>query len=148
MLLKRGMGRLGDQELLVILNRARTLLSDPSRWSDQHYAEDESGRWIPVGSSQAARFNLEGALMHAAGRDAREAIAAIFDVFAVTAPQELERLKRRPSSTLTHAEAIALLDQAMRQLSEPPVRKQSGVHPITVLPDGEEMPEEAKTKRG
>lgn len=123
-----GMTVLGDQELLVILNRARTLLTDPSHWASRHYAEDDTGRWVPVGSSRAVRFSLEGALVNAAGRDAREALPAILELFREVSSDAVVRLKPT-SASLTHAEALELIDETMRRLSAPPVVTESGLRP-------------------
>jgi hypothetical protein len=127
------MTALGDQELLIILNRARTLLSDPHSWSGRYYAEDESGRWVPVGSSAAVRFNLEGALVHAAGRDVRGALPAIFEIFGAVSTTALARLKSAPSS-LTHEDAITLLDDAMAKLSSPSIPTRSELRPRSTVP--------------
>jgi len=141
-----GMTGLGSQELLVILRRARALLSDPSHWTGRHYAENAEGRWIPVGSSQATRFNLEGALVHAAGRDAREALAAIFDVFGEASPEILARLRSTLAPSLTHSEALALLDAAIVHLSFVAERKQSGTRLRAITPD-HAAPHGTKTRR-
>jgi hypothetical protein len=123
-----------DQELLVILNRARTLLSDAHGWSSRYYAEDQSGRWVPVGSSAAVRFNLEGALVHAAGRDVRGALPAIFELFGEVSTRALARLKATPSA-LTYSEAVSLLDESMAKLSSPGVPRNSEVRPLTAAAD-------------
>lgn len=122
------MSALGDQELLVILNRARTLLSDPRSWSSRYYAEDDEGRWVPVGSSAATRFNLEGALVHAAGRDVRVALPAILELFGVVSADARSRLKNAPAS-LTHSEALQLLDDTMAKLSSPNIPVRSELRP-------------------
>lgn len=127
------MAALGDQELLVILNRARTLLSEPSSWSSRYYAEDDSGRWVPVGSSAAARFNLEGALVHAAGRDVRGALPAIFELFGAVSATALARLKTSPSS-LTYRDAVSLLDDTMAKLSQPSAPTRSELRPRALVP--------------
>jgi len=127
------MTALGDQELLVILNRARMLLSDPGNWSPRYYAEDEHGRWVPVGSSAAVRFNLEGALVHAAGRDVRGALPAIFEIFGAVSAEALARLKNA-STSLTHREAVALIDDAMAKLSAPSVPTRSELRPRAIAP--------------
>jgi hypothetical protein len=82
------------------------------------------------------RFNLEGALVHAAGRDAREALAAIFEVFEAASPKARARL-RTAAPLLTHSEALALLDQAMVYLGFPNARKQSTTRLRAVTPDDE-----------
>ena len=139
------MAVLDDQELLVILDRARALLTDSSRWSGRHYAEDETGRWTPVGSAHAARFNLEGGLIRAAGRDTREALVAAFKVFGEVSPQALVRLKTS-SPALTHAEALSLLDDAMAHLSAPPIPKNSEIRPIAGTSGGDDgVPEGTAT---
>jgi hypothetical protein len=137
------MAVLGDQELLIILDRARTLLSEPSSWSARYYAEDESGRWVPVGSSAAVRFNLEGALVHAAGRDVRGALPAIFELFGAVSAKALARLKTSPSA-LTYREAVSLLDETMAKLSQPSAPTRSEVRPRALVP-ADETGDETKT---
>jgi hypothetical protein len=137
---------LGDQELLAIVRRAYTTLSDSSRWSARHYAEDSTGRWAPVGSEQARRFNLEGALMHAAGSDARSALAPILEIFQAIDPAAPARRRATSTNLLTRSEALALLEAAMAHLSFRPVRKQSGTHLRAVMPE-DEVPLRKKTAR-
>lgn len=126
---------LGDQELFAIVRRAHTILSDAKHWTPRHYAEDAAGRWAPVGSEQARRFNLEGALVHAAGGNARSALAAILGVFREIAPEAPARMKATATSSLTHPEALALLELAMAHLSVRPARKRSGTHLRVTLPE-------------
>lgn len=140
------MTALGDQELLVILNRARMLLSDPRNWSQKHYAEDETGRWTPVGSSAAVRFNLEGALVHAAGRDVRGALPGIFQIFGAVAPDALARIKTAPT-TFTHAEVLSLLDEAMASLSAPSVPIRSELRPRAAGPEDARQPKVSEDLR-
>lgn len=129
------MTELSDQELLAIVRRAYVTLSDPGRWSGRHYAENAEGQWTPVGSERARRFNLEGALVHAAGRDTRSALPAILDVFRTIAPEALDHMKATSRSPMTHSEALELLEAAIAHLSFRPLRKQSGTHLRAVLPD-------------
>jgi hypothetical protein len=135
---------LSDQELLAIIRRAHVMLSDPTRWSGRHYAENAEGQWTPVGSKHARRFNLEGALVHAAGRDVRSALPVILAILHALAPEVLARMKATSTQPLTHAEALGLLELAMAHLSFRPVRKQSGTHLRAVLPD-EVLPPSKKT---
>lgn len=102
-------------DLLDIIGRARRLLADPDRWSAHHYAEDENGRWVPVGSSRAVRFNLEGALVRSAGLRAREAMSAAAPVFRESSPGLYPRMFTTPRA-MTRSEAFLLLDAAIAQL--------------------------------
>ena len=141
------MPSLSDQELLVILGRARMTLSDSSHFAGRHFAEDADGRWSPVGSAQAVRFNLEGALVHAAGSEARDAWPALREVFAIASPVLSERLKHRASAPLTHAEALAMLDDAIAHLSRRTARHRSGTQMRAV--SAEELARTvAKIRRG
>jgi hypothetical protein len=134
MLSSRDVTALSDQELLSIVRIAYVTLSDPRRWSARHYAENAAGQWTPVGSKQAQRFNLEGALVHAAGRDARSAVPAILEVFDAIAPEARARMKATSTALLTHSEALELLESTIAHLSLRSVRKQSGTHLRAVLP--------------
>jgi len=138
---------LDDQELLAIVRRAHTMLSDANHWCPRHYAEDAAGQWIPVGSEQAERFNLEGALVHAAGRDARSALAPILEIFRAVSPEALARLKTTSSAALTRSQALALLEAAIAHLSFRTVRKRSGTHLRAVMPKNG-APLGKKTRRG
>jgi hypothetical protein len=107
-----------EDELLLIVRRARVILEDPERWSGHYFAADHAGHWVPVGNDGATRFNLDGALIRAAGDMGREAAAAIKSLFALSCP----RLFHRVSSTtqpLTHKEALEVLDAAIERLCAP-----------------------------
>lgn len=110
----------------MILHRARALLSSPDAWSGRHFAEDEAGGWVPVASPRAVRFNLYGALIKASWRDAPHALPQILELFGVVRPEVQARLKAASTASLTHWDAVSLLDDTMKHLSSPPVRKQSG----------------------
>lgn len=145
--LRQGMPGVSERELLVILSRARKTLSDPSHFSGRYFAEDASGRWCPVGASQAVRFNLEGALVHAAGTDARDALSALFEIFAVASPTLSERLKHRAVAPLMHDEALAMLDDAIAHVTLATARSRSGTR-MKAVTDEELARAVAKPRRG
>ena len=104
------------RELLVILNSARDLLGDGSRWSPVHIAEDGDGRWVPVGDDSATRFNLVGAVIRAAGYRAREAMKAVESVLR-TCSSEMFARTLTSARPMTHTEAVEWLETAAAALT-------------------------------
>jgi hypothetical protein len=98
-------------ELVEILTLARDLLADTSRWSSMHIATDENGRWVPVGHNDAARFNLQGAVIRAAGYRAREAMKVAESALRTCSSETFARTLMSPRP-MTHAEALEWLDTA------------------------------------
>jgi hypothetical protein len=118
-----------SRELLEILTSARNLLSDESRWSDVHIAADVDGRWVPVGSDAAVRFNLQGAVIRAAGYRARDAMKTAEIALGSALSVPFARALTSPQA-MTHSEALAWLDAASSsltpQLSEQAMREVGG----------------------
>ena len=106
-----------NRELLSVVRAARMLVSDPAKWNRRNYAEDESGRWVPVGSDRAVTFNLMGALVRAAGASNRHALGPILQAFADTSPQFWGQWTRDPLRPLTREQALMMLDRAIAHLS-------------------------------
>lgn len=105
-----------SRELLEILTSARNLLSDASRWSAVHIAADINGRWVPVGSDAARRFNLQGAVIRAAGYRARDAMKGAEGALGSVSSPTFARVLTSPQ-VMTHAEALAWLDTAISSLT-------------------------------
>jgi hypothetical protein len=119
------------RELLEILTSAQDLLADGSRWSPLHIATDENGRWVPVGNRSAMRFNLQGAVIRAAGYRARDAMKAVDSVLRPCSSDAFASTLTS-SRPVTHEEALAWLGLAASALtaqmnSEAPVRSPTGV---------------------
>jgi len=104
------------RELLAVLRRANTLVADAAKWTARNFAEDPAGKWTPVGSERATRFNLAGALIKSGGPAAREAMQALEKLFAGASldPTVLS------SPGLTRTQALELLRWAMRRLEGDP----------------------------
>jgi hypothetical protein len=119
------------RELLEILNSARDLLADRFSWSPVHIATDKNGRWVPVGNRSAARFNLQGAVIRAAGSRARDAMKAAESVLRTCSSEAFASTLTSPRR-MTHAEARAWLEAAISALTaqmgrEMPARSPTGV---------------------
>jgi hypothetical protein len=99
------------RELLEILAAARRLLADGSRWSPVHIATDANGRWVPVGTTDATRFNLQGAVIRAAGFRAREVMKDAESALRMRSSDTFAGMLASPRQ-MTHAEALAWLDTA------------------------------------
>jgi two-component system cell cycle response regulator len=99
------------RELLRALREARVLIASEDRWIPQGYAQDREGRWRPVGSDDAVRFSVLGAIVRVSGgsRDittaSRRALRA--------AASDLYMKMSSPREELTHAEALALIDRTI-----------------------------------
>ena len=109
-----------------MLKRARALIEVPSAWIPSGYAADSFGRWRPVGSEDAVRFSLIGAIVRAGGK-IKQLMDLAEDVLAPQSRSLYEILRARPSE-LTHAESLEILDvllAGMAQQGRPPP-KQSG----------------------
>src|SRR5215471_6675308 len=104
-----------SRELLEILTSARNLLSDASRWSADHIAADVNGRWVPVGSDGARRFNLQGAVIRAAGYRARDAMKAAENTLGSVSSTAFARVLTSPQ-VMTHSEALAWLYSSIFRL--------------------------------
>jgi hypothetical protein len=111
-------------EIIEILAAARRLLEDPSHWSPVHMAADANGRWVPVGDTSAERFNLQGAVIRAAGFRAREVMKMTESALGACSSEGFARTLMSPGS-LTHSEALAWLDGAASLLAMLPARYSS-----------------------
>ena len=119
------------QELLEILSSARDVLADSSHWSPVHIATDEGGRWVPVGYGNAVRFNLQGAVIRAAGSRARDVMNAAESALRTCSSETFARTLSS-SRSMTHAEALEWLDGAVsvlaaRMVGSPPARSRSAI---------------------
>ena len=114
-------------ELLPIVRAARALVAKPEAWSARNYAEDETGRFVPVGDARAAKFNLEGALVRAAGLSARAAVDALTRLFS-TAPAALHASFFGAPRSWTRQQALDLLDWTIQQLEPEAPTARSGTH--------------------
>jgi hypothetical protein len=111
-------------ELLKILHAARALVVAPERWTERNFAETATGKWVPVGSEHATRFNLAGALIKSAGGSVREAMTA-FTKLLSDAPMELHARAWTEAQTLTRLEAVELLRYAMGRLERVVAQEQT-----------------------
>jgi hypothetical protein len=78
-------------------------------------AADDHGRWLPVGSDEATRFNLRGAVIRVAGHRARDAVKALEDALRGCSSATFAATLTSPTP-LTHAESLWWLDQAIERL--------------------------------
>ena len=106
---------MSNGELLEILHAAKALLSAPERWTERAFAETDEGKWVPVGSEHARRFNLAGAVIKSAGASVRETMSALTKLLH-DAPAELDPLHWTQATGLTRTQALELLDWAMERL--------------------------------
>lgn len=60
---------------LEIVERCLLMLSKPGRWTQRTLARDRSGKPVPVFSSEARSFDIEGCIRRAAGKEDRGAYA-------------------------------------------------------------------------
>ena len=102
-------------ELLAILRKAHAVVADSRQWTARNFAEDELGRWVPVGSQRATRFNLAGAVTRCAGASAHEVIGAL-EMLLSAAPRELKPEMLGYSQGSTQEQALSLLAWAMTRL--------------------------------
>lgn len=102
-------------ELIAILRKTQSLIADPRRWTEHHFAEDKAGKWVPVGSEHAVRFNLAGAVIRSAGPASREAMRALTELLSNTALMVDSRVLGQAHGVL-HSQALELLGLAIRQL--------------------------------
>ena len=80
-----------------------------------HIATDEDGRWVPVGSGSAVRFNLLGAVIRTAGFRARDAMKTAESALLVCSSETFARTLSSPRP-MRHAEALAWLEGAISAL--------------------------------
>ena len=95
------------------LAQAREILSSEASFIGHEYAADENGVWKPVGSREAARFSLWGALMRAGANT--DILTEARELFSRIAPTATAKLR---TGKLTYAETLALLDTALAALGE------------------------------
>lgn len=103
-------------DLLAILRKTKSLVADPSRWAEHNFAEDPAGKWVPVGSEAATRFNLAGAFMRSAGASSREAARA-FGALLSTAPSWLATEHWWFARGLTRTQALDILEWAIQRFT-------------------------------
>lgn len=60
---------------LEIVERCLLMFSKPGRWTQRTLARDPSGKPVPVFSSEARSFDIEGCIRRAAGKEDRGAYA-------------------------------------------------------------------------
>ena len=118
------------RQLIETLTSARDLLEDRLRWSPVHIATDENGRWVPVGDDSATRFNLQGAVIRAAGHRARDVMKATEHALRAYSSESFARTLLSPRP-MRHAEALEWLNTAISvlalQLPEKPRSAVSGM---------------------
>lgn len=102
-------------ELLRILRNTRTLVADSTHWTADNFAEDDTGKWVPVGSEHATRFNLAGALIRSASSAARDAMSALQRLLC-SAPRALAQLPWANTRGIMRAQALDLLDWSISRL--------------------------------
>ncbi len=100
-----------SRDLLRALREARILISSEDRWIPQGYAQDREGRWRPVGSDDAVRFSVLGAIVRVS-RGSRDVTTASRRVLREAAPETYMKMSS-PREELTHAEALGLLDRTI-----------------------------------
>ena len=100
--------------LALALIRARTLISYEETWLAQGYAADANGNVAPFAREDAVRFSVLGAVMRA-GRGSIDIFAGARAIFEQVSPELFGKLVTRGVG-LTHLEALALLDDAIRTL--------------------------------
>lgn len=102
----------GPRTLRFVLARARTLIWAESSWIGNEYGADRGGEWRPVGSRDAVRFSLTGALMRAGAP--KQVLDEARELFEKLSPALSEKLRRQ---ALSHRESMALLDAALARLA-------------------------------
>jgi hypothetical protein len=112
--------------LLKILRAANALVATPERWTVRNFAETAVGKWVPVGSEHASRFNLAGAVIKSAGASVREAMRE-FTTLLSDAPAELHPRHWAQAQGLTRTQAVELLGWAMVRL-EGIIAEQTQLH--------------------
>lgn len=108
-------GFMRPDELLVILRKTQALIADARRWTGCNFAEDEAGRWVPVGSERAVKFNLAGALIKSAGTMSRQATHA-FTELLTRAARPVDSLMLSGPDQRLHSQALEVLAVAIEQL--------------------------------
>lgn len=114
--------------LLQVLQHARALIASPDCWIASGYGANAERQWRPIGSPDAVRFTVLGAVIRAAG-GSKELLAAARLLFAQVAPEPSARLISTTDPP-THDESLRLLDLAIAHLDASRtawVPKQSGV---------------------
>jgi hypothetical protein len=98
-----------------VLRDARALIAQEQNWLISGYAEDAMGRWRPVGTPEAQRFSVAGALVRAS-RGCRACTTAARQVMREAAPELSLRcfgLGDHGGSGLRHDDALVLFDAAL-----------------------------------
>ena len=115
--------------LLATLLQAKAILSSEETWIAHEYAGDADGHWKPVGSREAVRFSLWGALMR--GGASKEQLAELRSVLDRVAPDKIAKMR---AGKLSFEETTFLLDGAVRAVS--PVRPSDPAPAIDARPVG------------
>jgi|GEM_PF-5060277 len=127
-----------ESEFLGVLRQARALVADQERWLPAGFAANANGRWVPVGSKDAVRFSLLGAVIRAGGKAVWLASAA--DRYLAGS---LREKLTTGSSVLSHAETLTALDALIAAYevnepfappvsSEPPALQIDGMPPVSL----------------
>jgi two-component system cell cycle response regulator len=106
------------RELVRALREARVLIASEERWIPQGYAQDREGRWRPVGSDDATRFSVLGAIVRVSG-GSRDITTSSRRALREAAPHLYMKLNS-PREELTHDEALALLDLTIAYMQAQP----------------------------
>ena len=112
----------------TVLRKARALIEAPERWLPSGYAADASGHWRPVGSDDAVRFSLLGAVIRCGARTA-DLMAAAREFLEPRSPSLYEILCAADVD-LSHEQALEVLDILIAGAQEEQGRhvpKKSGV---------------------
>jgi hypothetical protein len=121
-------------ELRAIVRKTLELIADSTRWTERYFAEDKSGKWVPVGSQEAVRFNLAGAFINSAAPASREAVRAFTELLCA-APAGLETFRWRHAHGLGRSQALELLHWALGRLD-------------SLHSNGQGVPQELHSKAG
>lgn len=103
---------------IEILKKARELLSDPARWTQNAYARDVTGRGVPPTSSSATCWCLIGALAAAEGSQCGVSFIAVSEKSkaAVDAFNETHLPIWNDAPDRTHNEVLQRFDEAIARL--------------------------------
>jgi hypothetical protein len=115
--------------LIELLREARSLIHLREDWIARGYGANAEGQWRPIGSPDATRFTLQGAIIRAT-RGSRETLTVLRTLLTRVAPELAARLSS-DADVLTHEESLRVLDLAIESLEGAPVYipKNSGVVP-------------------
>lgn len=110
--------------LAILLANAKSSLASEEGWIPNEYAADADGHWKPVGSRQAVRFSLWGAIMrHGASREQLSEVRTLIERL------EPALASKARAGKLTFAETHAIFDSVIRALHEPAFEREAPTLP-------------------